>query len=379
MTCGETPRLDHRDVERYRTEGYLIVRGVFQAEEIAVLAFESQMLAERHDLIDTANLRCRWQDHAVTGECMFDCFDPVIDISSICRAFASDRRISTILAALLDDEPHLFKDKLIFKRPGSGGYGLHQDFIGWSDFPESFTTVIVAIDPTDAGNGATEVFAGCHRQGYLSPRDGDYHELPLAAVGKSHGVMLVLEPGDVAIFSGFTPHRSGANRSDRWRRQLYFSYNAGRDGGARREAPLSPIPRVAERKVRPTRPHERLFQIASKSARRVARCFQQEIGMTTVQSARFGWLRRGGADAIGTRLSRQLRELLFQPLVTAVQVIDPPHDRVPLGGEPPGSARRSATDRMPSPSRGEPFDAMHHGAGAATLDPRPGESTRRCA
>ena len=37
---------------------------------------------------------------------------------------------------------------------------------------------------------------------------------------------LVLEPGDVAVFGGFTPHRSDPNLSDRWRRQLYLSYNA---------------------------------------------------------------------------------------------------------------------------------------------------------
>ena len=45
---------------------------------------------------------------------------------------------------------------------------------------------------------------------------------------------LVLEPGDVAIFGGFTPHRSDPNVSDRWRRQLYLSYNALSDGGDQR-------------------------------------------------------------------------------------------------------------------------------------------------
>jgi hypothetical protein len=40
----------------------------------------------------------------------------------------------------------------------------------------------------------------------------------------------------MAIFSGFTPHRSAANTSSRWRRQLYLSYNALADGGPQREA-----------------------------------------------------------------------------------------------------------------------------------------------
>jgi ectoine hydroxylase-related dioxygenase (phytanoyl-CoA dioxygenase family) len=223
----------------YSRDGFLIVRGVFRPEEVAALASEAQTLAERNELVDTNNIRCRWQDHCDSDECLFDCFDPVIDIGPVARAVANDERILAPLRMLLDDDAHLLKDKLIFKRPGAKGYALHQDYITWPEFPESFTTVIVAIDPSCAANGATEVFAGYHRRGYLSPRDGLYHELPESAVDPSHGVTLEMAAGDIAIFTGFTPHRSAPNRSDRWRRQLYLSYNADRDGGARREAHYS--------------------------------------------------------------------------------------------------------------------------------------------
>jgi hypothetical protein len=47
--------------------------------------------------------------------------------------------------------------------------------------------------------------------------------------------VLELAPGDVAIFSGYTPHRSDANRSTEWRRLLYLSYNALSDGGDQRD------------------------------------------------------------------------------------------------------------------------------------------------
>jgi len=223
-------------VQFYHDNGFLIVREVFNAEEIAALATEAETLISRTELIDKQNIRCRWQDHAETKECRFDCFDPVIDIGPVCRYFAYDRRIFDVLRAIYDDEAHLFKDKLIFKPPGATGYQLHQDYIGWQEFPKSFITVIVAIDPTNAANGATEVFPGYHQQGYLSPKDGDYHHLATEAIDESRGVVLDLAPGDIALFGCFTPHRSGSNRSDRWRRQLYLSYNAGRDGGDQRDA-----------------------------------------------------------------------------------------------------------------------------------------------
>jgi ectoine hydroxylase-related dioxygenase (phytanoyl-CoA dioxygenase family) len=198
---------------RYQRDGYLILRKVFAAEEIASLAAEVETLYERRELIDTQNIRCRWQNDAATQECIFDCFDPVIDIGPVCRYFAYDARILEPLCAIYDDQAFLFKDKLIFKRPGATGYALHQDYISWPEFPESFITVIVAIDHTDRENGATEVFAGYHRDGCLSPRDGDYHELPLSTIDLARGVTLDLAPGDVAMFSGFTPHARPPTRA----------------------------------------------------------------------------------------------------------------------------------------------------------------------
>jgi hypothetical protein len=218
----------------YRRDGYLVVRGVFSPARIDLLRAEAERLLTHGDLIDSANLRCRWQNHVETGECLFECFDPVVDISPVCAEVAHDRAIIERLSAIYDDRARLFKDKLIFKPPGAKGYALHQDYIGWRDFPCSFVTVQVAIDSADADNGATEVFPGYHRQGYLSPEDGEYHEVPLEKVDLSRGVKLDLEPGDMAVFGCFTPHRSQPNRSGRWRRQLYLSYNADADGGERR-------------------------------------------------------------------------------------------------------------------------------------------------
>jgi 2-aminoethylphosphonate dioxygenase len=230
------PALSVEQLASFRTDGYLILRGAFGPDEVAALACEAQTLVERSELIDTANIRCRWQDHVDTSECMFDCFDPVIDIGPVCRFVAKDERILAPLRVIYDDDAFLLKDKLIFKPPGVKGYELHQDYIGWPQFPESFITVILAIDETHAENGATEVFAGYHRQGCLSPCDGDYHQLPPNLIDESASVILALDPGDLALFGGFMPHRSAPNRSDRWRRQLYLSYNAGRDGGDQRES-----------------------------------------------------------------------------------------------------------------------------------------------
>jgi ectoine hydroxylase-related dioxygenase (phytanoyl-CoA dioxygenase family) len=233
---------------KYEQDGFLVIRGVFKAEEIVHLSSEAERLLDRTDLIDKQNLRCRFQGNCTGGECLFETFDPVIDLAPAFRDVAFDSRILELLGQLYEQEACLLKDKLIFKPPGAMGYALHQDYIAWPGFPRSFLTVLVPIDATNEQNGCTEVFAGRHRQGALSPEDGDYHELPEECVRDSRGVMLELESGDLAVFGGFTPHRSGPNRSNGWRRQLYLSYNAASDGGDQRPAHYRDFQRFLRRK-----------------------------------------------------------------------------------------------------------------------------------
>ncbi len=215
----------------YARDGYSIIRQLFSPEKLTVLCTESERLLARTDLIDFRNLRCRWQNECQTGECRFDAYDPIIDLSPAFEQIARDPRLLAVLEALLGEPYCLFKDKLIYKPPGALGYGLHQDYIAWPTFPRSFLSVVIPLEPATRENGCTIVYPGLHRQGLLSPADGDYHELDPAAVAGTTEVPLELEVGDIAVFGGFLPHRSAENASATWRRQLYLSYNALSDGG----------------------------------------------------------------------------------------------------------------------------------------------------
>jgi hypothetical protein len=232
-----TPRaLTPGDCRTYHDQGYVVLRGLFHPAEMALASMEADRLLERRDLMVADNIRCRWQPHCDTGDCLFETFDPVIDLSPVLAAIARDARLLGVLADLYGEPAWLFKDKLIYKPPGAKGHDLHQDYISWPSFPTTFVTAAVAIDPCGPDNGCTEVYPGVHKKGYLSPADGDYHPLPDEAVAGVDPVPLELGPGDVAVFGGYVPHRSGPNRTDRWRRLLYLSYNADSDGGDQRDA-----------------------------------------------------------------------------------------------------------------------------------------------
>lgn len=236
-------------LQAWAEDGFLVLRRFFPAGEIAAVAADVDDLLRRHrDLISVNNLRCRFLTNLVTEECQFECFDPVLDLSLACHRLALDPRLLAVLGALYGEEACLFKDKMIYKPPGVKGYDLHQDIISWPSFPRSFLTVLIPFDRVDRDNGCTEVFPGYHKNGLLTPEDGEFHPLPPELVDESRAVPLVLDPGDVAIFTGYTPHRSAPNRSDRWRRQFFPSYNKLSDGGHQRPRHYEEFQRWLRRK-----------------------------------------------------------------------------------------------------------------------------------
>lgn len=221
-------------VGRYLEEGYLHVPHFFDSDRMRACLGEADRLYRSEAFQNQKNLRARFQIRPRQGDSVLDALDPVIDISSLYRELAHDPKLLSLLHELLGTHACLFKDKLIYRPTGAPGQSLHQDYISWPGFPETFTTVMVALEETTIENGCLEVFPGEHHRGYLSPRDGDYHDLPLAALQNPRGVRVELEPGDLLVFGAFLPHRSSDNLSAMPRRQLYLSYNAISDGGFQR-------------------------------------------------------------------------------------------------------------------------------------------------
>lgn len=215
----------------------MIRREVFSPAEMLDFAADTErLLTDRADFIDKLNLRCRFMPHVETGEPVFEVFDPVIDISPVAARFAADPRILAMVESIYGEAASLFKEKLIFKPAGAKGYNLHQDIPRhWAGFPRTFLTVLIPIDAATLDNGCTQVFTGYHHS-FIEVGAPNLYMLPDDCVDPSRRVNLLLNPGDVAIFHGLTPHCSGPNRSAGLRRGFYVSYNALSDGGDQRTA-----------------------------------------------------------------------------------------------------------------------------------------------
>jgi ectoine hydroxylase-related dioxygenase (phytanoyl-CoA dioxygenase family) len=229
--------LTDTDLRAYLEDGFVTVRGVLTPVEIADLAAECDRLWSRVPL-DRSDPRVQWRGH-VDGSTVADRIDPVLDISPLFDRIAHDPWFCATAERVLGEPAAIFKAKLITKRPGTMGYGMHQDYPYWEFLGApacDYLIAFVAIDRFDAASGATEMFRGYHGA-HVPPPPEDPLDTDERLIDARRGVVLDLAPGDVTFMHSFTPHRSAPNRSEHSRRVLILTYVAARHGdlGARYE------------------------------------------------------------------------------------------------------------------------------------------------
>ena len=213
----------------YSTRGFVSLHGRFSPEEVAAWGRERDRLAAG---FSRATAERYQQRRTVGGGMITDRIDPVRDVSPTFAALAADQRILGPVGELLGEAPALLKAKLIVKRPGTSGYGLHQDFPYWAWLgvpADELLSAAVAIDPAHRGNGGVEVFEGLHHE-RLKPSPDDPRDIDEQVMALATGCVPELAAGDVLLFHSLVPHRSGPNTADASRTALFLTYAPARYG-----------------------------------------------------------------------------------------------------------------------------------------------------
>ena len=229
-----TPALDAETVAAYWRDGFTALRGVVPAAELAALAEECARLDRELDREALCGPLASPR-RGPAGRAFFDRLDPATPWSPRFAALVADRRLTGPVAAILGDAPLAFKDKILWKPPGTGGYTLHTDYDYWPDLGAPADATLSAILAIDAGRpegGAIELFPGLHRASLPTRPDAPL-DLDPASVAGAPSVFAVLEPGDVLVMHSALPHRSGANASPAARCSFFVSYGAARWGDLR--------------------------------------------------------------------------------------------------------------------------------------------------
>jgi hypothetical protein len=224
---SHAPSLAH---ESFARDGFLIMRGVFTADDVRRLSAAITELASRPPVV--GQQMAYFEDDLLRpGARVLSRIERFVEYQTDLGATVRDPRILGTVSALLGDEAVLFKDKVNFKMPGGGGFTPHQDIQpGWDTYAPYYISVLVAIDANTIENGCIELAAGHHHRGLIGRK---WEPLEGTELDGVEFVAYPMAPGDVAVFDCFAPHQSKPNLTSEPRRNLYLTYNRKGDGDFR--------------------------------------------------------------------------------------------------------------------------------------------------
>jgi hypothetical protein len=228
------------DLQAYARDGYAIVRAVFTPAEVeAIGAAIDQVHAE-----GLAHGRSFRHGNLFYNVAPGTDGPPAVRLAQwpsyhqpVLNQVRLDVRMARILEPFLGRDLKQIINQLHWKAPGGAGdFAWHQDSrfrqpaAAYRNLGASYVQTGLAIDPHTPASGCMRFIPGSHRQGDLGLDSSTevlgaaMSDAVLVAAGLSPGdaVDVLLDPGDLALWSPYLVHGSGANRSDH-RRRLYIN------------------------------------------------------------------------------------------------------------------------------------------------------------
>ncbi len=228
ITTEMAPPLDAEQVAFFQREGYLIVRGLFAADEVAVMAERFERLADGREPAPDADAWPR-DPRAVDPLQRYPRVMMPHRWDALSRRWLLEPRVTAILRVLLGEDPIAVQSMFYFKPPGARGQALHQDNFYLQVEPQTCIAAWTAIDASTPENGGLQVVPGTHAIDLACPEQADdtesfVKEFVRPPAGRTP-VPAVLAPGDTLFFPGNVIHGSAPNRSrDQWRRSFICHY-----------------------------------------------------------------------------------------------------------------------------------------------------------
>ena len=134
----------------------------------------------------------------------------------------------------LDDEIYHYHSKIIWKKPGDGGFDWHQDYGYWYHnaclYPD-MASCFIMLDRATKENGCLKVLKGSHKVGRIghgisnTPEQTADMERIVELEKRHECIYITAEPGDTLFFHANLLHSSEANKSNDSRRTLIACFN----------------------------------------------------------------------------------------------------------------------------------------------------------
>ena len=221
--------ISDREARSYREEGYVVVRGMLNANEIGLLsrAAREDRVLDQHSYGradgEGGTVRLSLWNHPT---------------NTIYGMVARSESIVNSAEKILEGEVYHYHSKMIMKDAKVGGaWAWHQDYGYWYQngvlFP-LLTSAFIAIDRATRENGCMQVIPKSHTLGRIEhvltgDQAGADAERVQEVLKRLDLVYVEMEPGDTLFFHANLLHRSDQNRSDNPRWSMICCYNAARN------------------------------------------------------------------------------------------------------------------------------------------------------
>jgi phytanoyl-CoA hydroxylase len=223
--------------DHYEKHGYVLVGGLFAADELArwrerfaaIIGREAPradgLLVMRDVMVAKGAVQPGSASEAIAKVQDFE-NDPVL------FEYVRHPRLLDVVEALIGPDIASIHTMLINKPPGvDGRHPLHQDLL-YFPFrpPDRIVAAWTALERTTRENGCLVVVPGTHRGELLRHENPDWEYLNTGYFGatgfgaETERAHLEMEPGETAFFHPLLLHGSGRNRSDGFRRAISAHY-----------------------------------------------------------------------------------------------------------------------------------------------------------
>ena len=208
----------------FSNDGYIIKKNLFSEDEINKLKkFIESSSDKKNDARET---------RSSTGKLSITLWDHPSD--DLFGKFSTNERIVKLMEEYLGDEVYHYHSKIIWKKPGDGGFDWYQDYGYWYHnaclYPDMGSCFIM-LDRATKENGCLKVLKGSHKVGRIGHGVSDTPEQTadmerITELEKRHeSVYITAEPGDVLFFHANLLHSSDENKSSESRRTLIVCFN----------------------------------------------------------------------------------------------------------------------------------------------------------
>jgi hypothetical protein len=237
--------LTEEQMNRFRTDGYLVLPALFTHDEILEMrAAADEML----NLVLNSSIalgrksgRLTWGLQADDSQHLKK-IQPVNDISEVMTRISNDERLIGPMRQIMGSEPILMEEKLNYKQPLAmhvngidipeldDHWPIHSDWAYFKsqNYPQDILSSAVSLDESTPDNGPLHVWPGTHKKFIEHHSVAIGLEVSPDEIDFDGGIDILAPAGTVMIFHALLVHNSRHNTTSSPRRIMIYSHYPGR-------------------------------------------------------------------------------------------------------------------------------------------------------